>query len=212
MKGKFITFEGGEGCGKTYQINLLADYLKKKNYELVLTREPGGVETAENIRNIIQNPDLPKINPITELLLYEAARSEFTDNLVIPALNEGKIVLSDRYFDSTKAYQGYGNKTDLNIIDLLNKIASNGIPPDLTFVIDISAEQGLKKLTTEEFGKLDKIEQRGLEYHKNVNQGYREIAKQDPERVKLIPFINERPEEMHKLIIKHVNELLKIKD
>jgi len=210
MKGKFITFEGGEGCGKTLQIKLLSDYLKNKKYDVIITREPGGVPTAETIRNIIQNPDLPDINPTTELLLYEAARSEFSQKLVIPALNKGKIVLSDRYFDSTKAYQGYGNKTDIKIIDFLNKLASNNLFPDLTYVIDTFAEKGLNKVTTDEFGRLDKIEQRGLEYHKRVNQGYREIAKQDPKRVKLIQFIDGKPEKMHEIIIKYVDDLLGI--
>ena len=188
-RGIFITFEGGDGCGKSTQIKLFADYLKKQGYKVHSTKEPGGDVIGNKLREIVKNPEYEgKISNRTELLIFLTARSSFVENEVIPYIDKKYIVISDRYIDSTTAYQGYGNKNDHKVIELFNKEASQGIMPDLTFLIDIDAERGLEKLNTTEFGKRDRIEAKGLEYHKRVNEGYRKIARENPGRIKVIRY------------------------
>lgn len=209
MFGKLITFEGGEGCGKTTQAKLLADYLISRGHKVFSTREPGGDEIGERLRNIVKDPRYDgKISNNTELLLYLTARSSFVNNIIKPKIDEGCIVISDRYIDSTTAYQGYGNKMDIGTILLLNDIVSQGINPDLTFLIDIEAKRGLESISTKEFGRADRMESKGLEYHKIVNEGYRKIAEDNPERIKIIKYIRGNINEMHNEIIMHLEELL----
>lgn len=209
-KGKFIVFEGGEGCGKTTQSKLLEEYLKYEGYKVLRTREPGGDSFSEKIRDLVKNPIYKgQIEDLTELLLYESARVQFVSRIIKPKLEEKYIVISDRYYDSTVAYQGYGNGMNLNAIKRLNDMASQGIKPDLTLIIDISAELGLKKMKNVEYNQADRMELKGLEYHKKVNKGYREIAKKNPARIKLIPYIENDIEEMQETIRYHVKKLLR---
>ncbi len=193
--GLFITFEGGEGSGKGTHTNLLEEYLRSK-YVVVVARDPGTTKIGEEIRKSLQDLEKPELNPITELLLYEAARAEYTTQLVLPALQQGKIFISDRFYDSTTAYQGALGIPN-HLIKIFNEIASFEIIPDLTFLIDIDAKLGLKKLKGHEFGEnLDKIESRKLEYHERVNQIYRDTAKQHPRRFRVIPYKNGEIDEM----------------
>lgn len=180
-KGLFITFEGIDGCGKTTQLNLLAEYLKQKGLEVVITREPGATGLGKKLREILLNYD-GEVSPNCESFLFLADRAQHIDTLVKPSIEAGKIVLCDRHTDSTVAYQGYGRGLDLERIKMLNNLASSGIKPDLTFVFDIDVKTAQSRV-----GKTkDRMESAGIDFHNKVRNGYLEIAKQEPERVKVI--------------------------
>ena len=180
-KGLFITFEGADGCGKTTQIKLLAEYLKNKGYEVVLTREPGGKGLGEKVREILLNYD-GEVSDRCESFLFLADRAQNIDVIVNPAVQSGKIVLCDRHIDSTVAYQGYGRGLDLKRIKMLNDLATNGRKPDLTIVFDIDVETSMKRVGSEK----DRMESVGIEFHNKVRNGYLEIAKEEPERIKVV--------------------------
>lgn len=180
-KGLFITFEGIDGCGKTTQLNLLAEYLKQKGLEVVITREPGATGLGKKLREILLNYD-GEVSPNCESFLFLADRAQHIDTLVKPSIEAGKIVLCDRHTDSTVAYQGYGRGLDLERIKMLNNLATSGIKPDLTFVFDIDVKTAQSRV-----GKTkDRMESAGIDFHNKVRNGYLEIAKQEPERVKVI--------------------------
>lgn len=180
-KGLFITFEGTDGCGKTTQIELLKRYLEKKGYKVVLTREPGAKGLGEKLREILLNYD-GDVSSNCESFLFLADRAQHIDMLIKPAIERGEVVLCDRHTDSTVAYQGYGRGLDLDQIRMLNDIATNGVKPDMTFVFDIDIETAQKRV-----GKTkDRMESAGIEFFKRVRQGYLEIAKSEPERVKVL--------------------------
>jgi len=184
-KGIFITFEGPEGSGKSTQINNLYKILSK-NYDVLITKEPGMAgNLGQKIRKVLLDPE-NKMDPITEVLLYAADRSEHYKSIVIPALKQRKIILCDRSYDSTTAYQGYARGIDLNIINSLNLLAMHKIKPDITFLLDLPVEEGLARTKTDEFNKLDRLEQEALEFHKRLRKGYLEIAKQEPDRIKVV--------------------------
>ncbi len=182
MKGKFITFEGSEGSGKSTQSALVFDYLKSKGLPVMLLREPGGVKISEAIRNLLLDVKSAGMGDECETFLYMAARAQLVKEVLEPALKEGKIVLCDRFLDSTVAYQGFGNGVDVKTIQQLGAFATKGIEPDLTLVFDIETEKGLGRTNA----KKDRIELRPLEYHNRVRQGYLSLAKQEPKRVKVI--------------------------
>lgn len=180
-KGLFITFEGIDGCGKTTQIELLKEELEKKGYTVLLTREPGAKGLGEKFREILLNYD-GEVSSNCESFLFLADRAQHIDTIIKPAINNGTIVLCDRHTDSTVAYQGYGRELDLEQIYQLNKIATNGIVPDITFILDIDIETSLQRI-----GKgRDRMENAGSEFFERVRNGYIEIYKQEPERVKLL--------------------------
>jgi len=186
-RGFFITFEGGDGCGKTTQSRMLVDKLKQK-YDVIYAREPGATRLGEEMRRLTL-VERESRSPETDLLLFETSRRHFTETLIIPNLKAGKIFVSDRYRDSTTAYQGYASGIDLDIIDYFNGFASCGINPNLTFIIDIDAKQGLEKAISQDTRDgHDNMASRALEFHEKVNQGYREIAKKNPDRCVLIPY------------------------
>lgn len=180
-KGLFITFEGTDGCGKTTQIELLKRYLEEKGYKVVLTREPGAKGLGEKLREILLNYN-GDVSSNCESFLFLADRAQHIDMLIKPAIERGEVVLCDRHTDSTVAYQGYGRGLNLNQIKMLNDIATNGVKPDMTFVFDIDIETAQKRV-----GKTkDRMESAGIEFFKRVRQGYLEIAKSEPERVKVL--------------------------
>jgi dTMP kinase len=186
----FITIEGGEGSGKTTQSLLLKKFLEGLGYEVLLTREPGGTVLAENIRNILLNPNL-KLVALSELFLLEAARAQHIKKLILPALKDGKIVVCDRFIDSTIAYQGYGRKLDLQLINDLNLLASFGLVPILTIYIDIVPSKGLSmarknnsKVCNNVSG--DRIESESIQFHNDVRKGYIEQARRHPKRIKIV--------------------------
>lgn len=202
-RGKYIVIEGGEGCGKTIHAEMLYDYfLKEKKLPCFLGREPGGIKSAEEMRNILKH-NSEDISPEGELFGFEFARAEFFDKIVIPKLNQGINIISDRSGYSTKAYQGYGGHVKLEWIELMNHIAMRGIKPDLAFIIDIDPEVGLAKEVVK-----DRISARGLEYHQRVRHGYREIVMNNLDRCVLINYIPNGAEKMQKQIRKKIDLLI----
>lgn len=195
-KGIFITFEGADGCGKTTQIELIKKYLDENNIENVLTREPGGSDLGLELRKILLHYDKPVSN-IAELFLYLADRAQHTEYTIKPLLDEKKVVLCDRYIDSTVAYQGYARKGDINKIIKLNDLVTNSLKPDLTIVFDIDSNIAQSRLK----GEKDRLEKEGLEFHKALRQGYLELAKNNPERIKVINA-DDAIENIHKKCIK----------
>ena len=179
-KGLFITFEGADGCGKTTQLNMLADYLSK-DYDVITTREPGSKGLGVKLREILLNYD-GEVAPQCESFLFLADRAQHIETIVKPAINAGKIVLCDRHTDSTVAYQGYGRELDINQINYLNNIATGGLKPNLTVVFDVDIETSMKRVGDEK----DRMESGGNVFFNKVRNGYLEIAKQEPERVKVI--------------------------
>lgn len=180
-KGLFITFEGADGCGKTTQIELLNKYLSEKNYKTIVTLEPGGSDIGKNLRQILLHHD-GFVSKKAELFMYLADRAQHVEAVIQKNVAEGKIVLCDRHIDSTVAYQGYGRGLDLDRIHMLNDIATSGMKPDITFVFDIDVETAQERV-----GKTkDRMESAGLEFFKRVRQGFLEIAKSEPKRVKVL--------------------------
>lgn len=194
QRGKYIVIEGGEGSGKSTQAKLLHESFVRSNIQCILAREPGGILESEKIRGILLDKE-NTLSPITELFLFEAARAEFFKKLVIPSLEEGKSVISDRSGYSSLAYQGYAGGLDLSLIEILNKQATFGIKPDLAFIIDIHAEKGLSKEL-----QADRFAAKGLEYHTKVNQGFRDIALRYDNNTVLVPYIENQIEETHQRI------------
>jgi len=206
-KGLFITLEGPDGSGKSTQSILLARYLEKKGYKVVRTREPGGTSIAESLRRIILNPK-NRISKITEVLLYEAGRAQHTSELILPALQKGKIVICERYTDATLAYQGYGRKLDIRMVKELNRIASYGLKPDLTLLLDLDVREGLRRIRKISGGRMDRMERESIGFHDRVRKGYLEIASKEPGRVKLIK-VKETPEKTHLEVVKAIKKLVK---
>lgn len=200
MQGLFITFEGPDGCGKTTQMKLLAEYLEKKGEEVVLTREPGGKGLGEKVREILLNYD-GEVSDRCESFLFLADRAQNIDIIVNPAVKAGKIVLCDRHIDSTVAYQGYGRGLDIERINMLNNLATNGKKPDLTFVFDVDVETSMKRVGKEK----DRMESAGIDFHNCVRQGYLELAKQEPNRIKVIDA-TKSIEEIHDEVINILNK------
>jgi len=186
----FITFEGIEGCGKTTQLLLLARRLERNGHAVRVTREPGGCPIADQIRNILLEADNRAITPLTELLLYAAARAQHVREVIKPALEAGGIVLCDRFTDATIAYQGYGRKLDLAIIHQLNQLAAGGIRPNLTILLDCPAETGLKRaisrINSAPGAREERFELESLQFHQWVRDGYLALAQQEPARFVII--------------------------
>jgi dTMP kinase len=196
----FITFEGIDGAGKTTQINLLKSYLESKNKEVLSIREPGGLSFSEKIRAILLDTKT-EINSTTELFLFEAARSELTEKIILPALKENKIVICDRFYDSTSAYQGFGRGLNLDDISYLNKVATQNLVPDLTFYLDIPISQSLNR----NIDKVkDRMESNTLDFITNVKLGFDTLSENYPTRIKRIKA-DESIDQVHQNIIKHIN-------
>jgi dTMP kinase len=185
MAGLFITFEGIDYCGKTTQARKLTSYLKMKNHSILLIREPGGDRISEKIRKILLSEKNAGVTPMAELLLYEASRAQLTQKVVLPALKQGKIVVCDRYYDSTLAYQSYGRGLNNKIIRWLNQIATFGLTPDLTILIDVPVEVTRERRETVR-RKADRLEKENIEFHRKIRQGYLKIARQNPKRIKIV--------------------------
>lgn len=203
-KGLFITFEGADGCGKSTQLMLLAKYLSEKNIQTVITREPGARGLGEKLRDILLNYD-GEVSDLCESFLFLADRAQHIDTIVKPAVDEGKIVLCDRHVDSTVAYQGYGRGLDIARIKMLNRIATRNMIPDLTFVFDIDIETSMQRVGKEK----DRMESAGKDFHNKVRYGYLELAKSEPERIKVIDA-TKSIEEIHREVV-HIFEQLREK-
>ncbi len=182
--GRFITVEGTDGSGKTTQIKLMEQYLAQKGYTVVLTREPGGTNISEKIRSIILDPENREMGKIAEMLLYASARAQLVAQVIKPAVESGKIVICDRFIDSSHVYQGFGRGIDFKTIDDVNRAALDGIMPDITFFFDISPEIALQRRL--DATGADRIEQEKMDFHMRVYSGYRNLASMYPERIKEI--------------------------
>ena len=181
--GCFITMEGVDGSGKTTQLQLTARYLLDRGYEVVTTREPGGTKLAERIRNIVLDADAA-VNPRTEVLLYLAARAEHVEKVIRPALETGKIVLCDRFADSTMVYQGFVRGVEIDKVKVLCAFAADNVQPELTILLDAAPEALLQRRADR--GVQDRFEQEGLDFQKKVRDGFLLLANADPERVKKV--------------------------
>ena len=177
----FITLEGPDGSGKTTQIRLLHDALKSANYDVLLTREPGGSPIGDQIRQILHDVQNREMNPATEILLYSASRAQLVKQVIRPALAAGKIVLCDRYAGSTMAYQGYGRGLDLRALEAITNFATGGLKPDLTLLLDVDVRIGLGRRLKggEEWNRMD---QQALEFHQRTRDGYLTLAAAEPGR------------------------------
>ena len=203
MKGVFITFEGSEGSGKSTQAALICKYLLERDRPVLHIREPGGVKISEAIRRILLDVRNVRMTKECETLLYMAARAQLVEEVVLPALKEGTVVLCDRFLDSTVAYQGYGNGVDIKFIKEIGGMVTQGVVPDLTFLFDIETERGLERTGRNK----DRIEMRSLNYHNRVRKGYLKVAQEEPGRIKVIK-VNKSKEDIHALVKKDVDSLL----
>ena len=204
----FITLEGPEGSGKSMQICELADFLRLQGLEVLTTREPGGTLIGDQIRHVIMRMENTMMNPRTEILLFCAARAQIVEEVIRPNLARGVVVISDRYADSTLAYQGYGHGLDLGILREILKFATHGLQPDLTFLLDVDVEEGLKRrrIGGGEWNRLDAQE---LEFHKRVRQGYLQMVKEEPERWCVIDA-GQQPKQVQLSLQEAIIEKLKI--
>lgn len=211
MKGKFITFEGVEGCGKSTQAKLLVNFLKEHNFQTLFTREPGGPPISEKIRKILLSNSNKKMHKLTEVFLYMASRSQHTIEWIKPALQNGEIVISDRYYDSTYAYQGSARKISKEVIDYLNIVATTGLKPDITFILDLPVEVGLKRIKKlpENTEGIDRLESESLKFHQDVRSSFISLAKKEPDRVVLLDGTQEI-EKIHQQIIVEIKQKIKL--
>ena len=203
-KGYFITFEGADGCGKTTQIKLINQWLNENSIDTVLTLEPGDTELGKSLRQILLHYDKPVANA-AETFLYLADRAQHVKYLIQPALKDKKVILCDRYTDSTVAYQGYGRGEDTERINYLNNIATEGLEPDLTLVFDVKSETAQKRVGKDK----DRLESEGMDFHKKVRLGYLELAKKYPHRIKVIDA-NRGIEEVFSSTKEAIGELLNL--
>ncbi|MBW2644806.1 MAG: dTMP kinase [Deltaproteobacteria bacterium] len=192
----FITFEGIEGCGKSTQVRLLADFFKKNSRDFIVTKEPGGTEIGTKIRSILLNSVNAKINPLTEILLYEADRAQHVEEIIRPSLEAGKIVLCDRFFDATVVYQGYARGLGLDLINCLHENLLKGLKPDLTIISDCPVAIGLKRAweriaDAPDNAKEDRFEKEAISFHEKIRQGYLRLASMEPERFQVIDATQE---------------------
>lgn len=207
-KGFFITLEGGDGCGKTTQRQMLIDFLKQKGIDFICTREPGGSVAAEEIRQIILSGGKEKWDSISETLLFFAARRSHLVETIWPALNDGKWVVSDRFADSTMAYQGYGRADGLlkkSDIEALYLLVAGDFKPDLTIILDMEPEIALNRVAIR--GQKDRMEGMDLSFHHNLRNAFLDIAKNEPARCVVINA-NQTPELVHADIVKAISERL----
>jgi dTMP kinase len=203
----FITLEGPDGSGKTSQVSPLSDFLTQQGFPVIITREPGGTAIGDQVRQILGDLQNTKMHPRTETLLFLSARAQLVEQVIKPHLKNGYIVLCDRYADSTMAYQGYGHQNDLKQIESLINFATGGLKPELTLLLDLDVEEGLRrKVHGREWNRLDAY---SLEFHQRVRQGYLKLAAAEPERwVKIDAGLpaEEVQEDIRKTIISRLNE------
>lgn len=188
-RGLFITFEGSEGCGKSTQVQRLAARLTSEGRPFILTREPGGTAIGEHIRHLLQfAPESAAMFPETEVLLFEASRSQLVRETIQPALNRGEFVISDRFFDSTTVYQGAARKLDAAAVEQLNRFAVGTCVPDLTFVLDVDVATARERMMrrVRPVGAPDRMEQEPVDFYERVCAAYRELAKREPQRMRVI--------------------------
>lgn len=187
MRGLFITLEGMDGCGKSTQMEMLARALKSRGLDIVVTREPGGTPAGESVRSLLHSDASVGIAPITELFLIVSSRAQHVVELIRPSVAAGKIIISDRYTDSTVAFQGYGRGLDLSMIDRVNELATEGLRPDLTILFDLDPEVARSRLNARPTsGWLGAVDEEKLEFHARVRQGYLNLAAREADRIRVV--------------------------
>ena len=204
-KGLFISMEGPDGSGKSTQIELLKQYFEETGKEVIITREPGGNRISEAIREIILNKEFTEMSPTTEMLLYASARAQLISEVIAPAIDSGKMVISDRFVDSSLVYQGLARGLGVENVYEVNKHAIGDYMPDITFMFDLPAEVGLSRKKDQK--ELDRMELEGLEFHKKVAEGYREMAQRFPERITVIDATLPVTE-IYGIVVEHVKGLM----
>ena len=182
-KGFLVSLEGPEGAGKTSVLEALIPILEDRGVEVLTTREPGGVLIGEKIREVILDPSHTEMDPKTELLLYIASRRQHLVEKVLPALEAGKLVIMDRFIDSSVAYQGFGRGLDIDAIDWLNEFATDGLKPDLTLYFDIEVEEGLERIAANSDREINRLDMEGLDLHRKVRQGYLSLLEKEADRI-----------------------------
>lgn len=205
MAGLFITMEGTDGSGKTLQSKILSKYLIKKGFKVIITREPGGTEISEKIRDIIIDKKNSMMDNYTEALLYAAARAQIVAEIIQPNLESGNVVICDRFLDSSIVYQGIARGLGIDTIENINKFATKGISPDITFFMDIPPEKALAR--RQKASSLDRIEMEKIEFHKNVYLGYKKLATMYNKRIYTIDA-NDIPTNIHNNIVSIINKYL----
>ncbi|MGC8825702.1 MAG: dTMP kinase [Anaerolineae bacterium] len=210
MPALFVTFEGPEGCGKTTQVRLLAEWLSARGCDVLATREPGGTRIGEQIRTILLNPDHTEMVPAAEILLFSAARAQIVHEVIIPHLQRGGIVLCDRFADSTLAYQGYGHGLDLDVLRVITAFATAGLTPDVTFYLDIPVEEGLRRKAEAGRAEWNRLDQRELAYHQRVQEGYRQLIAAEPARWVIIDARGSI-EAVHRQVVREMERRLTIR-
>ena len=208
MKGLFIVMEGPDGSGKTTQINLLEQYLKEAGYECLITREPGGTVIGEEVRELILNPEYKEMSPVTEMLLYAASRAQLVHEVIGPALEAGRIVISDRFVDSSIVYQGIARNLGISTVAAVNAPGIGIYRPDGIFFIDLSEAEGIRRKKNQK--KLDRMEHESIDFHHLVSEGYRKVLAERPEVIKIDG--GKDIDVIQKKIRNHVDELLKKKN
>ncbi len=205
-KGLFFTFEGIDGAGKSTQLKFFQDWLKELGKDVLIVREPGGTVIGEKIREVLLNKKNGGMVPMTELLLFEAARAQITEEVIKPSLAAGKVVICDRFYDSTYAYQGYARGMGSETVTYLNNLATAGLAPDMTFVMDIDADFALERRVGRGEAA-DRMEALGISFQREVRKGYLEAAEKEPERIKVVDASG-TPEEIFESIKKLAKEVL----
>ena len=202
----FITFEGIEGCGKTTQISHLTSFFKKNRRPFLLTREPGGTKVGEKIRQILLSSDNAGMEPMAELFLYVADRIQHYHQVIVPALREGKVVLCDRFADATTVYQGFGRGLDLAWIEEIHARALENTKPDLTFLLDLPVEVGLKrawKRLEQDQTREDRFEKEAMDFHRRIREGYLTLARKEPARITVLDGMKDE-QTLHREIVSHL--------
>lgn len=205
MKGRFITIEGPDGSGKTTQINLMKDYLEKEGYHVHLTREPGGTAISEKIRDLILSPENHDMCDMTEALLYAASRAQHVEQKIKPLLEQGEVVICDRFVDSSVVYQGVARNLGIDNIEAINSFATAGLVPNITFLLYIDAEEGIRRKSEQQ--TLDRLEGEKIEFHQTVCDGYKILAKKHTDRIQFIDA-SKNIEDIHEEILKTLKAVL----
>jgi dTMP kinase len=212
MKGKFITFEGIEGCGKTSQVKLLVKYLEEKGLRVLMTREPGGTAISEAVREILLSTDFSNMHPHTEVLLYLAGRAQHVSEVIKPALEAGTIIICDRFSDSTFVYQCLVRGIDIHMIETINRFATENISPHITFVLDVDPAEGLRRAKARNQKNMreeDRMEREAMDFHQRVREGYLKWAAEYPDRIFVVRSDREK-EEVHTEITGIIERVLGI--
>ena len=206
----FVSFEGPEGCGKTTQMHLLADHLMEEGFDVLTTREPGGTAIGDRVRAILLDPDHTEMHPVTEFLLFSAARAQHVEQVIRPSLARGTVVLCDRYADSSLAYQGYGYQRDLETLRAITRFATGGLRPDVTFLLDVPVEIGLRRKAGGAGDSWNRMERKEIAFHEQVRQGYLSMAAGEQGRWVVVDASHDLGE-VHALARQSVMRLLELK-